>query len=220
VSAKTTIPVPKVHAYAFSDSAPNGLPYIIMDYVDGRSLKDLGFKSGTETWGSLIFAGRQTAAAKHLHRQLADVYIQLRQLEFPRIGALGLPSREVSALTCDLDQIGVYNRPLSIDMALQDLDGLQPDDIFPPRETLSTAIEFADGLLRLAHSKLDKEPDQGMDEVEPASVLYVAHHFERFVRDEWLDRSADRAPFVLSMSIPTCVLCTVFGKAKHRPARA
>ncbi|SPQ23038.1 4837031f-33f6-4093-a056-7aec06a8a47d [Thermothielavioides terrestris] len=171
-----------------------------MDYVDGRSLKDLGFKSGTETWGSLIFARRQTAAAKHLYRQLADVYIQLRQLEFPRIGALGLRSRDVSALTCDLDQIGVYNRPLSIDMALQDLDGLQPDDIFPPRETLSTASDFVDGLLRLAHNKLDKEPDQGMDEVEPVSILYAAHHFERFVRDEWLDRSADRGPFVLTHS--------------------
>ncbi|KAL2128843.1 hypothetical protein VTI74DRAFT_8575 [Chaetomium olivicolor] len=162
LSAKTTIPVPRVHAYAFSDTAPNGLPYIIMDYVDGRSLKVLGFKSGSETWGSLIFAGPQTPAARHLHGQLAD--------------------------------ISVYNRPLSIDMALQELDGLQPDNIL---KTLSTASDFVDGLLRLAHNKLDQEPDQGMDEDEPASILYAAHHFKRFVQDEWLDRSANRGPFVL-----------------------
>ncbi|KAK4031407.1 hypothetical protein C8A01DRAFT_51498 [Parachaetomium inaequale] len=168
-----------------------------MDYVDGHSLKDLGFKSGSETWGSLIFAGPQTPAARHLHRQLADVYVQLRQLEFPRIGALGLCSRDVSALTCNPQEISVCNRPLSIDMALQELDGLQPGNIFPPRKTLSTASEFVGGLLRLAHNKLEKELDQGMDEDEPASILYAAHHFKRFVQDEWLDRSANQGPFVL-----------------------
>jgi hypothetical protein len=200
-----------VHAYAFSDTAPNGIPYIIMDYVDGHSLKDLGFKSGNDTWGSLIFGGPQTPAAKHLHRQLANVYVQLRQLEFPRIGALGLNSRHVSALTCDSRQISVCNRPLSIDMALQELDGLQPGNIFPPRKTLSTAREYVDGLLRLAHNKLEKEPDQGMDEDEPASILYAAHHFQSFVQNEWLDKSANHGPFVLSMFQSLL-------EAKHSPA--
>lgn len=170
-----------------------------MDFVDGRSLKDLGFKSIGETWGSLIFAGPQTPAAKHLHRQLADVYVQLRQLEFPKIGALGLCSRDVSALACDPREISVCNRPLAIDIALQELDGLQPGNIFPPRKTLSTAREFVDGLLGLAQNKLEKELDQGMDEDEPASVLYAAHHFKRFVLDEWLDQSANQGPFTLSM---------------------
>jgi hypothetical protein len=53
VTAKTTSPIPKVHAYAFSDKGPNGLPLIIMDYVKGQSLKELDFKSG-ETWGCLL----------------------------------------------------------------------------------------------------------------------------------------------------------------------
>lgn len=123
----------------------------------------------------------------------------MRQLEFPRIGALGLPSRDVSALTYNPQQISVCNRPLSIDVALQELDGLQPGAIFPPRKTLSTASKFVDGLLRLAHNKLEKELDQGMDEEEPASILYAAHHFKRFVQDEWLDQSTNHGPFVLSM---------------------
>ncbi|KAK4237601.1 hypothetical protein C8A03DRAFT_44572 [Achaetomium macrosporum] len=196
VSAKTTIPIPKVHAYAFSDTGLNGLPFIIMDYVDGRSLKDLGFKSG-ETWGRMIVGGPQTPAAKRLHQQLADVYVQLRQLEFPRIGALGLPSRDVSALSCSPEEITVCNRPLSVDMADQELDGLEPGEVFPPRRTFSTAKEYVDGLLWLADNKLDKEPDQNMDEDEPASILYAAHHFKRFVQDEWLDAAANKGPFVL-----------------------
>ncbi|KAK4141480.1 uncharacterized protein C8A04DRAFT_39090 [Dichotomopilus funicola] len=168
-----------------------------MDFVDGHNLKDLGFKPGSDTWGSLIFAEPQTPAAKHLHQQLADVYVQLRQLEFPHIGALGLPSRDASALTCAPEQINVCHRPLSIDMALQELDGLEASNIFPPSKTVSTANEFVDGLLRLAQNKLDKEADQGMDEDEPASILYAAHHFRRFVQDEWVDQSVNQGPFVL-----------------------
>ncbi|KAK3303735.1 uncharacterized protein B0T15DRAFT_283026 [Chaetomium strumarium] len=196
VSAKTTIPIPKVYAYAFSDTGLNGLPFIIMDYLDGRSLKDHGFGT-SDTWGRLIVGGRQTHAAKRLHQQLADIYLQLRQLEFPWIGALGLPSRDVSALSCNPEEITVCNRPLSVDMADQELDGLEPGSVFPPRRTFSTAREYVDGLLWLVDNKLDKETDQNMAEDEPASILYAAHHFKQFIQDEWLDAAADEGPFVL-----------------------
>jgi hypothetical protein len=188
-----------VHAYAFSNTGLNGLPFIIMDYVDGRNLKDLGFESG-ETWGLISLGGPQSPAGKRLHQQLADVYIQLRQLEFPRIGALGLPSRDVSALSCSLEEITICNRPLSVDMADQELDGLEPCEVFPRRRTFSTAKEYVDGLLWLADNKLEKEPDQNMDEDEPASILYAAHHFKQFIRDEWLDGTANEGPFVLGTS--------------------
>ncbi|KAK3300354.1 uncharacterized protein B0H64DRAFT_437520 [Chaetomium fimeti] len=171
VSAKTTIPIPKVHAYAFSDTGLNGLPFIIMDFVDGQSLKDHGFKAG-QTWGEALFLGPQTPAAKVVHQQLADIYVQLRQLEFPKIGALGLSSRDVSALSCGPEEISVCHRPLSIEISDQELDGLEPGE-------------------------LDKERDQGMDDNEPASILYAAHHFKHFIQNEWLDQSANEGPFVL-----------------------
>jgi hypothetical protein len=188
-----------VHAYACSENGLNGLPYIIMDYVDGLSLTDLGYGSG-EIWGLLTFGGPQTPASKHVYQQIADVLVQLRQLEFSQIGALGLPSRDTSALTCNPDDITVRNRPLSIVMALQDLDGLDPSAAFPPKTPLSTAKEFVDGLLWLADNKLKKEPDQGMERREPPSILYAAHHFKRFVLDKWLDLSANEGPFVLCIS--------------------
>jgi hypothetical protein len=207
VSAKTTIPIPRVHAYAFSDTGLNGLPYIIMDYVDGRSLKDLDYGTGP-TWGYLMVGNAQTPASKRLHEQLADVYVQLRQLQFPKIGALGLPSRDTSALSCDADQIHVSNRPLLIDMALQEIDGLDPGKILPPRNPLNTAKAFADALLSLAANKLEKEADQELDEKEPGTVLYAAHHFKQFVLEEWLDRTVDEGPFVLSM-LDLHLFCTV-----------
>jgi hypothetical protein len=198
VSAKTSIPIPKVHAYAFSNAGFHGLPFIIMDYVESRSLKDLGYPLG-DTWGGFLDCAPQTPAAKHVFQQLAGIYMQLRQLEFPRIGALGLPSRDTPAFSCDPEEIRVCHRPLSIDMSLQELDGLEPAAIFPPKRPLSTAEEYVDGLLRLADNAFEKEADQNMDEDDPAYVLYAAHHFRRFVQDEWLDRSANEGPFVLSM---------------------
>jgi len=201
VSAKTTILIPKVHGYAFSDTGPMGLPCIIIDYVDGRKLADLGFGKFNDTWMFLRLGDPPTPAAKHLHQQLADVYVQLRRFEFPRIGALGLPSRNTSAMSCNPDDIRVCNRPLSIDLAQQELYGLEPGEAFPPRRTVSTAKEFADRRLWLADNKFNKESDQRMDENEPAAVLYAAHHFKHFVRDEWLDLSANEGPFVLGMPV-------------------
>ncbi|KAK3902906.1 hypothetical protein C8A05DRAFT_33369 [Staphylotrichum tortipilum] len=128
VSAKTTIPVPKIHAYAFSDAGFDGLFYIIMDYADGLTLEGLDFKA-SEAWGNLIIGGDQTPMAK---RSMNRWHIS------------------TSSSIC------VRNRPLSMEVALQDLDGLQPEDIFPSA-TFSTTGELVDRLLRLADNKVGLE---------------------------------------------------------------
>ena len=203
-----------MHAYAYSDASPIGLPFIITDYVQGRSLLDLGFKSDLKgPWGSLIWGDSPNSLAKRLHEQLANIFVQLRQLEFPQLGALGFPSRDTPAWTCSPDDIHVCNRPLSIDIAFQEHDGLEPNDIAPPKRTMSTAREFVDVLLRLADNKLEKEPDQGMDQFEPASILYAAHHFKRFIQDDWLDQSANEGPFVLSTLSPGGPFLSIVSKA-------
>ncbi|POR35731.1 Uncharacterized protein TPAR_04053 [Tolypocladium paradoxum] len=195
VSEKTTIPIPKVHAYSLTANNSIGLPFTIMDYVEGQNLKDLGFRRG-RNWVKL--SGRiPTAATKHLHRQLADVYIQLRQLEFPRIGALGLPSKGVSLTTCHADDIQVCNRPLSLEMVLQESEGLDPSTMIKPKQTYSTSREFVDALMWLADNKLDKSPDLILDERGAMSVLYAAHHFKKFINDTWLHGAANNGPFVL-----------------------
>ncbi|KAM0424496.1 hypothetical protein ACHAPT_010210 [Fusarium lateritium] len=73
-------------------------------------------------------------ATKKLHAQLADVYIQLRQLEFPEVGALRLPiiNRKPS-YNCDPDDICVCHRPLSIKMMMQELEGINPGARIKPQ---------------------------------------------------------------------------------------
>ncbi|KPM42315.1 hypothetical protein AK830_g4298 [Neonectria ditissima] len=46
VTTKTTIPVPYLHAYSFTESSPIQPAFIILDYIQGQHLKDLGFSMG------------------------------------------------------------------------------------------------------------------------------------------------------------------------------
>jgi hypothetical protein len=69
--------------------------------------------------------------------------------------------------------------------------------MFPPRKTFSTAKDYVSGLLWSANNRLEKDADQEMDERSPTSILYAAHHFQRFVLDEWLKRQFNEGPFVL-----------------------
>ncbi|UNI18238.1 hypothetical protein JDV02_004517 [Purpureocillium takamizusanense] len=194
VAAKTTIPIPRVHAYSFTEGSPIGTAFIIMDYVQGRTLKDLGFKK-EKRWRSYT---RPTEATSKLHEQLADVYVQLRQLEFPEIGALGLPIVDGKpSYDCEPDDIRVCHRPLSIEMMMQELEGMDPGARIKPRTTFSTARCFVDALFWLADNEFDKSPDIGLDTRAGRATLYARHQFRRFVLDTWVDSAADRGPFVL-----------------------
>ncbi|KAH8661725.1 hypothetical protein BGZ61DRAFT_368626 [Ilyonectria robusta] len=194
VTAKTTIPVPRVHAYSFTEGSPIQTAFIIMDYIQGQTLKDLGFKKGKQ-WRSYT---RPTEATSKLHEQLADVYIQLRQLEFPKIGALGLPVVDGKpSYACDPDDIRVCHRPMSIEITMQELEGMDPGARIKPRTTFSTARSFVDALFWLAENEFDKSPDIGLDTRGGRNTLYARHHFRLFVLDTWLDSAADKGPFVL-----------------------
>ncbi|RTE75461.1 hypothetical protein BHE90_010074 [Fusarium euwallaceae] len=56
----------------------------MMDYVQGQALKNFNFKKGKRRRSN--YPGPSETTSK-----LADVYTQLRQLEFPKVSALGLP---------------------------------------------------------------------------------------------------------------------------------
>ncbi|RTE69032.1 hypothetical protein BHE90_016588 [Fusarium euwallaceae] len=195
VSAKTTIPVPKVHAYSFSHGSPVGTAFIIMEYIEGQSLQELGFRKVADFDATYY---KPTRLTKSLYDQLADVYLQLRQLEFPSVGALGVQNPDGIPLhTRNPDEIQVLHRPLSIEVALQEFEGLDPGAKLPPKTTFSTARDFAEFLLWLSDNELEKSPDMLMDQWGGRNILYARHYFRRFILDTWLDSNANEGPFVL-----------------------
>ncbi|TWU71423.1 hypothetical protein ED733_001730 [Metarhizium rileyi] len=206
VAAKTTIPVPRVHAYSFTEGSPIHSAFIVMDYIHGQTLKDLGFMKG-EKWFKFI---HPSEALTKLHEQLAGLYIQLRQLEFPEIGALGLPVVDGKpSYSCDPDEIRVCHRPLSIEMMMQEFEGMDPGAEIPPRTTFSTARSYVEALFRLADNELDKSQDTELDLRGGMSELYARHYFRRFVLGTWLDSTANQGPFVLMHGDMVFTMCNL-----------
>ncbi|KAH7175799.1 hypothetical protein EDB81DRAFT_771123 [Dactylonectria macrodidyma] len=197
VSAKTTIPVPRVHGWSFTDDSPIGSAFIIMDYVHGYTLDELGFPFRTDSRPRCFL---DLGWAKHKYRQqLADFYTQLRQLEFPKIGALGFPTKNGKPLfDCGADEIEVIHRPMPMEMTTQEFQGMDPAASVPAMTTYSTARSFVeDAVLSLASNDFDKSPDIGLNVRGGRDALYAQHHFHRFVLDNWLDSKQDKGPFVL-----------------------
>ncbi|KAJ4307774.1 hypothetical protein N0V84_012507 [Fusarium piperis] len=195
VAAKTSIPVPRVHAFSLTKGSPINTAFIIMDYIQGQTLRDLGFRN-TPEWG--FYYEDPSAACMRVFEQMADVYIQLRKLEFPRIGALGLPDdTSLTLSTCDADEIHVCRRPVSIEINMQETDGMDPAARFQPRTTFPTASSFVEALLWLADNALDKSRDWCLYLRGGKQLIYGHHQFRRYVLDKWLDRKADNGPFVL-----------------------
>ncbi|KAM5349986.1 hypothetical protein ACJ41O_006491 [Fusarium nematophilum] len=188
IAANTSIPIPQVRAYSFIEDSPIQMAFIIMDYVEGKNLKQLGFPKDVDTWCSATT--QPTRARKVIYEQLASLYAQLRRLEFPEIGALGLPRQDESAIC-------VRHRPLSIEVLLQQGEGLEPAIMFREKTTFKTSRDYINALLWLGDNLLSKGKNSMVDSRGGDRTLYATHSFKRFVTEQWFDLALDHGPFVL-----------------------
>ncbi|KND92787.1 hypothetical protein TOPH_02806 [Tolypocladium ophioglossoides CBS 100239] len=134
----------------------------------------------------VTFSSRLTEATRKLHEQLAD-------LEFPEIGALGLPVVDGKpSYDCDPDDIRVCHRPISIEIMMQELEGTNPGARIKPRTTFSTARSFP-----RTNSTHPPTLDSTLRGGGARATLYARHHFRRFVLNTWINSAADKGPFVL-----------------------
>lgn len=78
IREKTTIPIPSIHAYDTSPNNELGMPYILMDFVEGVSLGHI-WKDGDVV---------DDAARRHIFEQIAGYMSQLNAFEFDKIGHL------------------------------------------------------------------------------------------------------------------------------------
>ncbi|PTB40354.1 hypothetical protein M441DRAFT_142394 [Trichoderma asperellum CBS 433.97] len=186
-TAQEYIPVPKIHAYSLNSDNLIKSPFIITNYCEGRPLHELGFQKGGRSPDYII---------KKVYNQLALFQCHLRRLEFPKIGALSLPSYTNQPPTeSEINGITVQNRPLSINIAMQHEKGYQPEEIIQPGMTFSTTGEFITTLKRLSDNQFLKSPDVGLDVRGGRSLIYANHDIYRFIRDEWIHSDG---PFVLT----------------------
>ncbi|RDA95607.1 hypothetical protein CP533_1157 [Ophiocordyceps camponoti-saundersi (nom. inval.)] len=92
VQSNTTIPVPRIIGSGVAEGEFDGLgPYIIMEFVQGTSLDDLLLEDDAE-WGLKKDCPIETI--KTVYRQIANIYLQLFQHNFPKIGSLSIAEED------------------------------------------------------------------------------------------------------------------------------
>ncbi|KAI9814958.1 MAG: hypothetical protein M1832_005597 [Thelocarpon impressellum] len=176
LAERTTIPVPRVLAYGFGGDYPTGVPFVAMEYIEGDSLLDR-------------LSGLDDEGRTYLYAQLADMFVQLREQEFPPIGAL------------TLDDEGAWrfarNRPLSIDFSNAQVDGQCPADFMPPDQTFESTSEYCGSLMTLEVLNYLRQRDRAGDEENARNQLVAIHQF-RDALSGWIRPEYNGGPFVLT----------------------
>ncbi|KAI2455093.1 hypothetical protein LOY97_005752 [Ophidiomyces ophidiicola] len=92
IREKTTIPVPKVHAWGVAAENPLGLgPFIMMDFTEGLYLDDFLKSRNVEKPTNLMRENIRDNEVEIIYRQMANYMLQLFKLDSHRIGSLPWP---------------------------------------------------------------------------------------------------------------------------------
>ncbi|KAI1266613.1 phosphotransferase enzyme family protein [Xylariaceae sp. FL1019] len=181
VAERTSIPIPAIVTYRLGEGPEPLSSFLILHYVEGRTLS-------YEELTSLSDKQRDC-----LYRSMADVFLQLRRLEFSGAGCLNV----------DVDGVAsVSKMNMSIDINMQELEGLQPSTIqsrfYGQHGSLSSAKEYTAMLLDLAdHAFAKGRSSVILNEEHGADALYQLHVFREHAK-KWVDPRFEKGPFVLS----------------------
>ncbi|KAF2452339.1 kinase-like domain-containing protein [Lineolata rhizophorae] len=177
VAQKTKIPIPRLFGYSVGSDNLIRVPYMLLEYIDGRQLTQDDVASGS---------GERR---KHIFEQLADIYLELYDQRFDSIGAL----------TLDVDgsswSFGC-NRPLSSTISEQELGGLDPSAVVPVNRTFASAIDYYYALTGLAFNDFIRARDSVLTEKDARDDLYDLHKFRSGIMD-WVDPELNHGPYCL-----------------------
>ncbi|KAI9890637.1 MAG: hypothetical protein M1814_003835 [Vezdaea aestivalis] len=184
IKEKTTIPIPSVHGYGFGrgidinggeDHAgnPTGLPFIILDYVDGERLRPLEIPKLPEE------------KSQRFYDQLVAILTQLRRQEFPCIGSLTLDSHQGS---------WIIGNPQLIDLNDQHTYNLSPSRII--NRTFGSTIEYVFALYQLLYNSFHKQRNSVYDEEDAREKVYALEQFKGILWG-WIKEECNYGPFVL-----------------------
>ncbi|KAM5347251.1 hypothetical protein ACJ41O_010256 [Fusarium nematophilum] len=189
IRQRTTIPVPEVKAWGLAADNALGIgPFIMMEFVQGISVDDILQKPDARIMREDISA----RVVETLFRQTIDFSLQLRKLDFPRIGSLdskSTPGNGESPAT-------VHSRPLtkkSHDFILD--SGV---DVLAPRgKTFASTTEYfhhvVDGELQHLHDQ-----PNSVDDEHDARQKYIYWNVMKALVARHVLPSHDRGPFKLT----------------------
>ncbi|QSS63955.1 hypothetical protein I7I51_01016, partial [Histoplasma capsulatum] len=177
IAEKTTIPIPKLHGYSVNSNNQLGLPFLLLEFIEGKSLFTVKFRELPRPQRCELFS------------KLGDIYIQLFQHKFDRIGALTLDSK-------DENWVFAHNRPLSVLMNDQALAGIDPPFV-EPNHTFQSTIDYVYTIHQALLNDFHQGRDSIMDEADARGYLYSLHMSRRFLM-EWVQPEHNHGPFILN----------------------
>ncbi|KAI9771882.1 MAG: hypothetical protein M1840_001652 [Geoglossum simile] len=163
IKKMTRIPVPTVVAFGTAEDDTTGLgPFIITDFIEGRSLSDvLGVR--LDNGCKILRPDINDETLKIVYRQIADIMLELWQHDFDLIGALSTGAG---------DSWSIKSRPLTLKMNEMARCG---DVIAGHPEPFSTAKEY---FLELASQNilhLERQRNSIGDRTD-ALTKYISRH--------------------------------------------
>ncbi|KAI9813342.1 MAG: hypothetical protein M1832_006357 [Thelocarpon impressellum] len=176
VAQHTTIPLPRIHGYGFGGDYPTGLPFLLLEYVEGRRL------------GDTKYSELDPPSKAKIYRQLADMFIQLREQEFDHIGSLTLDRHGAPIFST--------NRPMGINFCDAQLDGQDPARLLGPNDIFTSTTAYVRFLLHFAYNNFLRQRDAVEDMENARFQIYALHEMRDRVR-AWIDPGLDSGPFVL-----------------------
>lgn len=120
--------------------------------------------------------------------KLGDIYIQLSQHSFDRIGALTLDSNE--------NWVFSNNRPLSVLMNEQALAGLDPCREIGPNQTFYSTIDYVYTIHQALFDDFYKGRDSIQSEGDARAYLFSLYDSRRFLMG-WVKPEYNHGPFFL-----------------------
>jgi len=183
IAQRTTIPVPKVHAWGLSEQNSLGLgPFIVMDYVHGESLGHLWRTSDTDR---VLRTDIDEEDLRKVYRQIAGFYLELSDLKFPVSGSLSIgDDQSIQADLC----------PLTLKM--QEIEAHSGVKVGGDRpSTFPSATEYFVHVAEQDMEHLLQQPNSVNDEDDARAKYKFRRHFDailpRFIAEEY-DRTEFR----------------------------
>ncbi|EEP78199.1 predicted protein [Uncinocarpus reesii 1704] len=176
ITEKTTIPIPRIHGYSITGDNILGLPFLIIEYIEGNTLH------------SMKFNDFRRKKREHLYAQLGDIYIQLFRQQFDRIGALTLTEGGNWTFT------NTY--PLTIDINEQEISGLDARCFLNLNHTFQSTIDYIYSIVRLISNDFHRGRESILNENDAQLYLYSIYACQSILM-EWVQPEFNHGPFVL-----------------------
>ncbi|KAJ5093705.1 hypothetical protein N7456_009566 [Penicillium angulare] len=186
IAQETHIPVPRVIAYQTDAENPTGLgPFIIMTWIDGKKMSDVLKQTDLSGEYEILSPDVNIETLKILYGEMADVLLQLWQLDFNKIGDINEDSMTREPV--------VNGRPLTRE--LNELIRVSGVNDCAPRRAYDSSLEYISSLLELQSTHLEKQRNSVYNS-QDCREKYATRHLMKAIAMNFIPKD-DRGPFKL-----------------------